>query len=129
MNAITDFILSTEGILTILLLVVSLGSIYFVNYLESRTTYWREEYWKECKEVYKYIGEVVKAKEEIVSSLDDNILGIKRLQAKHIEIVLKLNYEKDLLKKQCVKNRSKFNTLPSYRGKKNVGRKHRQSRR
>lgn len=124
MNTITDFILSSEGVLTILLLVVSLGSMWIMGRLDSETIYWSKEYWKKCDEVHKYMGEVVKAREEIVSILDDNILEIKRLQAKHIEIVLKLNDEKDLLKKQCVKNRSKFNTLPSYRGKKNVGRKH-----
>lgn len=129
MNTITDFILSSEGILTILLLIVSLWSIYFVNYLESRIIYWRKKYWKESNEVTRYMKELIKANENHVSSLDYYLLEIKRLESKHIEIVLKLNDEKDLLKKQCVKNRSKFNTLPSYRGKKNIGRKYRQSRR
>lgn len=122
MNTVTDFILSSEGILTILLLIVSLGSMWVMSKLDSEITYWIKEYWEKCDEVCEQIEKRIQSENRHIDDLLErnqqyNILLMKykiNLRTLSNGLIVKIKQPK-----------RKSTTLPSYRGKRSISRKYR----
>lgn len=121
MNTITEFISSTEGILTILLLVVSLGSVWVMSRLDSEISYWSEEYWKKCDEVYSEVQKRIKSGGRHIDDLRECMQQYEILQMKH-RINLKTLSNGLVVKIKQPKRKS--TTLPKHRGKKSISRKY-----
>lgn len=121
MNTITDFILSSEGVLTILLLVVSLGSVWMASRLDSEVIYWREEYWKKCDEIYDEVQKRIELSNRHMDDLKECNQQYQILLMKH-QINLKTLSNGLVIKIKQPKRKS--TTLPNHRGKKSISRKH-----